>query len=385
MPKTRVIVAAPDDDLVLTETIGSAKEIEHLATLELREEVIPAAQQLKPDVCLLSWDLPGETDILDIAYFLVKQGTRVVFMAGDLDGENPTVDMLRRMGVTDVIHGSPTAGLLIERLLNRGQPYTVPQKALVKPDEKLIVDRFAGEKETIPAKAREIGRSIKRLTRRKDDGVYENVIAVWSPAPAGKTFVAVNLAAAFALRGMETVLLDVHGSAWPLVGAPEGEDGLARFLETGALQGTAFCPDLVPGLYVLTTDPAGEGPAVDLNKVLEKIVGGGHQIIIDLNGSPLDATGTTVIVADHDVNHLLKIQKAVQEGDWLYKAVLVLNRHVESISVETVKQAANMNVAVLIPDLGPEALECQRAGVPAVLVNPAVAEAFDSLVDLLGG
>lgn len=385
MPKTRVIVAVPDDELVLTETIGSAKEIEHLATLEFREEVIPAAQQLKPDVCLLSWDLPGETDILDIADFIVKQGTRVVFMAGNLDEDNPTVDMLKRMGVTDVIHGSPTAGLLIERLLNKGQPYTVPQKALVSPNENLIIDRVADEKETIPAKAREIGRSIKRLTRRKEDGVYENVIAVWSPAPTGKTFVAVNLAAAFALRGTETVLLDVHGSVWPLVGAPGGEDGLARFLETGTLRGTAFCPDLIPGLCVLTSDPAGEAPAVDVNKVLEKLVGGSHQIIIDLNDAPLDAAGTTVIVADHDVNHLLKIQKAVQEGDWLYRAVLVLNRHVESLPVETVKQAAAMNVAAVIPELGPEALECQRAGVPAVLVNPALAEAFDSLAELLGG
>ncbi|NPV74314.1 MAG: hypothetical protein HPY89_11190 [Pelotomaculum sp.] len=386
--KISVIIAVPDEDLVITETVGSAREIEHLVTLETREEVIPAAEQLNPDVCLLSSELPGEIDILDIAEALVMRGTRVVFMAGSLEEDNPTIDMLKRMGVTDIIHGNPTAGLLIERLLNKGRPCVVPRTAVIKPNEKLRIESIKEEPEGLAGKARELGKNLKKLAQRKTEGVHENVVAVWSPAPTGKTFVAVNLAVSMALRGIETVLLDASDfSSWALVGAPEGEDGLVRFLETGRLQGAAFQPDLVPGLYVLTADPGGEIPKIDPKKLIEKLAATGHLVVVDLSGAPYESAGTTVIVADHDYNHLVKIQKSIQEGEWLYRAVLVLNRNVESgnLPVDTVKQATGMNIAAVIPDSAVEVLESQRAGVPSVLVSSIIAEAFEELCKHLGG
>lgn len=385
--KTSVIIAVPDDELLITETVGSARELKHLATLETREEVIPATQQLTPDVCLLSSELPGEIDILDVAESLVKRGTRVVFLAGDLEEDNPTVDMLGRMGVSDIIHGAPTAGLLIERLLNKGKPFIVPKSTSLKANENLIMDSDTSANESIAEKARDIGKSIKRLSiRKKHVDVLDNIIAVWSPAPTGKTFVAANIAAALAMSGAEVVLVDSTGATWSLMGAPEGEDGLLRFMETGSLQGTAFQPDLLPGLYVLTVDPVEEVPKVDLKKLLEKL--SGLPVIVDLESGPLEAAGTTILVADHDYNHLVKIQKALQqEEDWHSRTILVLNRNVESanLSVDIVRQAAGMDVAAAIPDCALEVLESQRAGLPAVLVNPAIAAVFNGICGLLGG
>lgn len=51
-----------------------------------------------------------------------------------------------------------------------------------------------------------IGQILSRITPKSKEEL-PNLICVWSPAPAGKTFTAVNLAAAYALKGYRTVLV----------------------------------------------------------------------------------------------------------------------------------------------------------------------------------
>lgn len=382
----RVIVAAPDDDLVLTETITSAKEVEYCATLTSREEVIPSIKYYQPQVCLLSSDLPGKTDVLDIAEKLTESNIRIVFLAGDLAPDNPTIERLQRMGITDILYGIPTAGLLIERLNNQGNPVT-KSDLTIQPDERHLTER---EPE---ASVRSIvTKNFRKVTRiRKNQGQHlQGVTALWSPAPTGKSFVAFNMAVALSTQGIDTVIIDLspdHG-IWALSGAPNNEDGLQKALESPDMAiGAAFKLDIVPSLYVLTMDPVTEQPVTfsvsAIKKLTESLINKGLTVIYDL-GQEIrglkDIAKTIVLVCDHDYNHLIKTQKAImQEEEWLDRAVAILNRHTESehLSLEKVRQeTGNMNIKHIIPEITTSALECQRLGIPAIMVNQELMQIF---------
>lgn len=126
----RCIIAVPDEDFSLTETIGGARYIEHLATLFSRDEIITAAVQTCPNVCVLSPDLPGNRDVLDLAETLVQMGVRVIFLAGALSPDNPTIVSLVSYGVADILYGRVTSGLLIERIRARREPAGLSTKVL---------------------------------------------------------------------------------------------------------------------------------------------------------------------------------------------------------------------------------------------------------------
>ena len=389
----KVIIAAPDDDLVLTETANSVRGVQCCATLTSKEEIIPATKYYQPQVCLFSPDLPGEMDVLDIAEILVKSNVRIVFLAGDLTTENPTVERLQRMGVTDILYGRPTAGLLIERLTSRGEPFSKRETTTVLQPEKRFLTDQEPEATGIKQMASTFGRNLRRSLNRKSQQQYmSDVMAVWSPAPTGKSFVAMNLAVAVSFLGKDVALVDISPDCaiWALSGAPDGEDGLQKAIESPDMaMEISYKPDMIPGLYILTIDPNNESiPVFTSNQVrnlTEKMLAGGLTVVYDL-GQEIrglkDFAETIILVCDHDYNHLLKIQKAIiKEENWLDRVIPIINRHVKSdhLPTKTIKDATGMNVNHIIPEATVPALESQRVGVPVSLVDQNLMQNFMAL------
>lgn len=392
----RVLLAVPDEDLVYTETVGGARELEHCATLQIKDEVLPAAKYCKPDVVVLSPDLEGETDLLDVVEGLVENKIRIVFLAGTLTPDNPTVERITMMGVSDILYGTHTAGVLLERILaSPGKPEVLPESVNLSP----VVDE--DERQSVRSVLKTAGDTLRQVRRtRKVAGKHvSGIYAVWSPVSAGKTFVAVNLAAAIALQGLDVMLIDgtPDFSCCYWTGAPDGEEGLLEAIkEPESVLDVAFRPNLVPGLSVLACDPnAGRQAKITLKQieVLAKSARvKGQVVVLDLPGlydvSVVGLAEAVILVADQDIARLIRIQKTLDEleergGLDLDRILLVLNRYMESkfLPAKSAQEATGLTVSTLIPEATREALECARTGCPAVMVNPELHTAFSEIAE----
>lgn len=393
--RKKVLLAVPDDDFVYTETVGGARELEHCATLTSKDEVLPAAKHCNPDVVVLSPDLEGETDLLDVVEGLVENRIRIVFLAGSLVSDNPTVERISKMGVGDILYGTPTAGVLLEHILSPGEPAVMPGSVELSPDDEET------ERQSVRSVLKTAGETLRqvRRTRRVAGKQVSGIYAVWSPVSAGRTFVSVNLATIFALQGLEVTLIDAAPdlSCCYWTGAPDGEEGLFEAIQDpNSAFDVAFRPSLVPGLSVLTADPNGEKQTKITPKQIETLAksvrAGGQVVVLDLpaayDASMLALAETVVFVADLDIARLYRIQKTLdeleEEGTLDFdRMVLVLNRFVESkwLPEKSAQDATCLNVAALIPEATKEVLECARTGNPAVMVNPELQAAFSDIAE----
>lgn len=404
MNKTRVLLAVPDDDFVYTETVGGAGELEHCATLTSKDEVLAAIDHCKPDVLVLSPGLEGDIDLLDVVEGILEKGVRVVFLAGALAPDNPTVERISMMGVGDILYGTPTAGVLLERILSpdKGKPAVLPQTISLAPDD--LEEDEQTEKQSVRSMLKTAGNTLRQVKRSMKEGGRQvgGIYAVWSPVSAGKTFVTVNLAAAMALQGLEVTMIDASPdlSCCYWTGAPDGEEGLAEAAkEPEAALDLAFRPSFVPGLSVLTADPGGEKHPKLTAKQIEALAKSAHArgnvVVIDLPSSFDEATlglaEAVVLVADQDIARLIRIQKKFDELEEkgvldLDRMVLVLNRYVESgwLPAQSAQQATGLTVYGIIPEAATrEVLECAKTGCPAVLVNPELQAAFGEIAGKL--
>lgn len=389
----RVLLAVPDDDFVYTETVGGARELEHCATLSSKDEVLPAARQCRPDVVVLSPELEGEIDLLDVVEGLLDIGVRIVFLAGSLTPDNPTVERIS-IKVRDILYGTPTAGVLLERILSPGEPTVLPESINLTPEDD------ENEKQSVRSVLKTAGNTLRqvrrsrRVTGKQTSGIY----AVWSPVSAGKTFVAVNLAATIALQGgVEVTLIDASPdlSCCYWTGAPDGEEGLLESIkEPGSALDVAFRPNFVPGLSVLTADPGGEKQPKFTPKQIETLAktvhARGNVVVIDLPTSfdeaILGLAEVVILVADQDISRLVRIQKLFDELEEkgvldLDRMALVLSRYVESkwLPAKSAQEATGLTVSALIPEATREVLECTRTGCPAVIVSPELQAAFSEI------
>lgn len=383
------IIAVPDEDLSLTETIGGTRDIEHMATLFSRDEIISAAEQTCPDVCVLSPDLPGNRDVLDLAETLGQMGVRVIFLAGNLSPANPTIVSLVSYGVTDILYGRVTSGLLIERIRARGEPADLKTKVTVEGNIEAELTKRPILK--VQDKAAEFARDIGQIIKKREGGIITNLIAVWSPYSSGRTFVAVNLCAVLAMDGLETILLDrQEGPAWVYVGAPEGEDGLESFfLKDDSIQATACPVDMLPGFFVLTNSPMIDtNQALDITRRIEKLTSTGLTVIANagLGCGLIEKAAAVIVVANHDYNGLVRLQKALQKEEfWHDRIILCLNRDLDSpyLQDRDIEQLVGQKIDMRVPDYGVKAVESQRTGIPLAMTDLAATFTFRELAGVV--
>lgn len=383
------LIAVPDEDLLLTEIIGGTKDITHVATIFSRDEVISAALDLHPDVCILSSELPGSADILDLTESLVQHGVRIIFLASNLSPNNPTIISLVQYGVTDILYGPVTSGLLVERILARGEPEAISNGAII--NEIIEKDKRQLPVAKMQDRASEFAKSIGQIIKKKDEAILSNLIVIWSQYSVGRTFITANLCAILGLEGVESILVDrADGPAWIYVGAPEGEVGLdSYFQKDESLQASIYPVQMVPGFFVLTKDPMLEQTTVSISvRDIERLAAAGIMVIVNVGSdcSILEKAAAVIVVTDHDYNGLVKLQKAMdKEAPWHERMILCLNRDSPSQYLQDwyVEQVAGRKVSARIPDYGIKAVESQRAGIPLVLTDQDAAGRFRELASVI--
>jgi hypothetical protein len=320
---------------------------------------------------------------------LIQNGVRVIFLAANLSPDNPTIISLVQYGVTDILYGQVTSGLLIERIRARGEPKAISQGAVI--DESIEKEILQAPVAVMQDRAGEFVKSIGQIIKKKEEAVLNNLIVVWSPHSAGRTFTAVNLCAIWGLDGLESILVDRHdGPAWMYVGSSEGEEGLdSYFQKNESLQASIYPVQMVPGFFVLTKDPMLEQATGSISvRDIEKLAASGILVIVNAGAdcSLLEKAAAVIVVTDYDYNGLVKLQKAMQkEETWHERIVLCLNRDGPSKYLQDwyVEQVAGRKATARIPDYGIKAVESQRAGIPLVLMDQDAAGRFRELASVL--
>lgn len=417
----KVLLATNVDDL--DDAIMSENGIEVVCKpVQYREAAVELAEQTKPDVAVISSWLEGNTDIIDVVYKLRSLDIRVIFIAGTLTSEDLTVKRILELGVYDILWGEIRIGQVLEKIFDptpasKGLSLMGVNKSGYKEKKQVqtpVTDDFDSEPENeegtkspfsklakISGDLRKSIPSIPRLPKRSVNGKpLEKVVAVCSPVPAGKTFVAVNLAAAMAQEGHTVALVDADYKKFGVhtwLNCPAGEEGLA-----GALQDVAdpiayaYQPGYLPGLSVFTSDPGEKTPLINdksLIMFLQELQQHVDLVIVDtpgdfsapITGTVINAAGLLVIVSDPDFSHLLRIQREIDnlpEDFDFDKCVIVANQIIESdkLSPEDAEKATGMKVSCTIPGRPRSVLESIKVGIPAVMFDRDIKQAFEKLL-----
>lgn len=411
----KVLFAANMEEL--EEPLRVIKGIDSIETVFEREVLVDAVERRNPDIVLLSPRLPGNMDLIDIAWELKRTDTCVIFLADKIDPHDLTIQRIREQGVEDIIFGMPKIGE-IEDIIKKAKRRTLKRSDKIfetdTEDEKSYEQNkvkgslFSKAINNLPSMPKvnvsvpkinidkiNIQRT-KKLIRRKGISKLQNVIGVFSPNSSGKTFVSTNLAAAFSNMGMKAALLDATKNlgihTW--FNIPLEECGLSKALkEPVNVLDFAFRPKL-QNLEVLTQDP-GIGKVSFQAKQLEKVVIDLSEscdvVIIDI-GLDMESDEAfqiikvctaLLIVGDPDYHHSVNLQ--ITLDDLIDKEVIdisdfytVYNRYVEGIKVPTsdVEAATGMSIRWTIPDAAREVYESIRHGVPAYMFSLEIKNSF---------
>lgn len=303
---------------------------------QYREAVPALLDRFAPDVVVLSCDLPGSASLEDLVWQARLAGARVVLLAGRMPKSDPVLAAAFRMGVYDI-------------LFDPASPQDV-LGALSSPAS------FADA-------ARMLGMRVPE--RRAEQKRGPRVLGVWSPVPAGKTFCAVNLAAALALRGERVLLAGLDGSGDRAVWV--GVDALPEPREVPA----------VGGLF------AAEVSGARLALEAAEAVGVSSVVLDPLDGPPPDGAGV-LGVCDLDYSRLLRVKRGL--GGLGVQPVVVLNRWVPLSGVPVDPSAVlGVKVAASLPDDPRSVLSSVAEGVPLVVSSPEWRRRFEELAGLFGG
>ena len=184
-------VIAANHHISLNDLLRERQEIDLVKEVLYREGVLKTLENHPADVLLLTCDLPGETDLFEICSNARMLDIRVVFLAGDMDENDPLLKKLVSVGVWDILF-NPVNDKLIDVLFDNPKYSKVAH-----------LGKGGSAKHKPKVKT--------RFNRHEEDyeGPMKPVItAVWSPVSTGKTFLSTMLAVMSAEQ-QKTVLVDL--------------------------------------------------------------------------------------------------------------------------------------------------------------------------------
>lgn len=189
-----------------------------------RERLIEKAKASKPDVILLYDKLPGtiEMEILleEIRLEICNErgnDTRVILVTS-LEQGAPLLRKAVEIGIWDIVSGKDVYPTEIIKSIYKPVNFSDAARYRLAPEcpsQIKLIPKYI-EKEKI-VKVPEIQKiEVTKVVEKRDyvqvgnvKGLKE-VVLFWSPFETGKTFLAVNLAAALSDRGFRTVLIDAN-------------------------------------------------------------------------------------------------------------------------------------------------------------------------------
>ncbi|MTI80050.1 MAG: hypothetical protein FH758_04055 [Firmicutes bacterium] len=365
-----------------------------------RENLLEYIQDKKPNTIIISKELPGETDILEVISQAKDKTDNIIFIAGSLESNDITLVRIKEMGVKTLL-GEVSIGVILQTIATLTGEEDNSETYQVSSDN----DEDDGALNKIVKLSNGIAKNIshvkipkiKRSTKPQD--IIDKLITVTSPIPAGKTFMAVNLATTLSQLGYTVGLIDAdskHFSLHSWFAMEPNEAGLFEAIKDNDPLPYAFQHQMLSNLYVFSADPyLEEQPTITAksmkllisnlsNYVDVVIVDTGKHLDDPLTDSLLNISSSVLMIADQDFNHLIKLQTEIDQLDEnidFNKITLVVNRVVDSdnLLVSDAEKAAGLKAEMVFPEKTKEVLESIKNGIPAALFCPDMKNNFELL------
>lgn len=181
--------------------ISNFEGYEVIANVEGKEELIEACNYCKPDILIVSDNLPGKISLMQLCLQIIankESNIRIVYITSYLDMRDETrvnsLGMLVMAGIYDIIHEQKITPEMIKRCLDN--PKTEEFMSYLTKKIKHEGVRKTTGVVFVPE---------ENDTEELDSDIYENMHVVSSIKPGtGKSFLSTNLAAAVAAFGVNT-------------------------------------------------------------------------------------------------------------------------------------------------------------------------------------
>ena len=395
--KQVILLATGDNDI--NESISTS--IPCRAVIASSRESLPdKILESNPNVIILSYLLPGEMDILEVAHLARESTDKVIFMPGNTPENDITLARIKELGV-EVLPGDISIGSILratcsmsgikEQCDEETEEYNEPQEGAISKFARVGSEIV----KNIPSVSVPKFGNMPKIRLPKKQAINEKLLAVVSPLSAGKTFISVNLSTTLAGMGYTVALVDadikqqaVH--AW--LNMDTDEVGLIEAMNSDEPLLNAFQHPMVSNLYVFSSDPGMEQPLTvnakgflhlcnTLQDAVDIIVVDTGNINDPLSKRVIDMSASTILVADVDYSHLIRLQvelDRVENTLDLNKFSLMVNRVIKSDNIDfsDAEKAAGLQAEGVIPEKSKEVLESIKSGLPAALFCPDIKAAL---------
>ncbi|RYD07210.1 hypothetical protein N752_01090 [Desulforamulus aquiferis] len=393
--KKKNILLATGDEAVNEAISTSVSHSFNIA--EDREGLLQKVNTTKTDVVVVSKGLPGDVDILEVLQQVKKHTENVIFIAGNISPTDITIARIKELGI-EIITGDISIGHLMKSL----------HKSLGQADEQHPISYESDDTTALDKIVRagsELAKNIPNISvpkvptiqiKRKKQSICKKLVAIASPIPAGKTFVAVNLSTVLWKMRYNVVLVDaaIQQSTHTWLGVPH-EGGLLEALQSDDPLSLAYQrPEaMMPKVNILNTSAFdGKANIKDYIKLLNNLNETEEVdiILVDTQGNMndlltktiLDMAGQVILVADQDFNHLMFLQSALDKLENSLdfdKFSLIINRVIDSnnLGISDAEKAAGLQADGVIPDQTKEVLESIKNGIPAALFCSQIRESLE--------
>lgn len=372
--KTQIRVLQADGYTKFTEPLRTLKDVVLVGIASKREEVIEKCKTLQPDVVILSPDIEGDTDMLEIVD-KISGKVRIIFVN---PSKLPQID--RRMLLEYNVE-------FLDYLTIGALEFQIKKSSSLQFDDKKVA-----YENVLPDSTLKYGK-------------IPNLIVVASAKSVGKTMVAVNLAVKLAEAGNLTVLIDLTEdqdiNVWLKVGG--NKDGLLKvFRGAGNIEKIAWIPSKlnIDNLMVLTGDSSVYRITYErkgLGTVLKKLSDFADYVVVDLpNGFQTIQSDVTISSAgrvffltdtgparlEKTVNALNSLTKRYAKPD---KFTVILNNVADDYTepITYIKQNTGMDVSFILPSRPKEMNESIKDGEPICLYNPEFSNKFTEICDFI--
>jgi Mrp family chromosome partitioning ATPase len=369
------------------------------------EAVKSAIEADRPDVVILSAYLHAAKDrdmeILNAVYAARDNNVRVIFLAGSLDVQKDAqlLRSIAALGVYDIIFNPCPLSKIMERVktpagFSEASMFLKPLPASLEP-EKLhprpaILSRLwkgtEGADVPEPPKSGFLD-EVSRLPPAPAILAERRVltVAVCSPVPAGKTFVAVNLAAVAAACGERAVLFDLDFEERAVYSWLNISSHPAAVYNL--LSGKPETPASRFGAAVYGADPlyapaSGVLTRPSLLEMLSLVEGGFvvmdmPRLLTDWHSEIAKDSAAVVVVADPDCHRYWKL--AAHASAFGTEPLLVANKHVRLSGPLDFADLFKVQPEVFVP-LSAAVYDSALIGRPLALSNRDIFKTFEALL-----